>query len=116
MTTEAIETYVQTRIAPAHQPIVASLRELMRTHAPEAAEVIMYGSLAWKARKALAIISASKTHLTFAFERGAEFTDTHGLLDGVGKKTRHVKLKKLEDVDEAALSDYITQAVRLDQT
>jgi hypothetical protein len=40
--------------------------------------------------------------------------DDHGLLEGVGKKTRHVKLKKPGAIDQAALRDYIAQAVALD--
>jgi hypothetical protein len=114
MSSELIDEYVQTKIQPQHQPIAAALRELMRTYAPAAKEVITYGSPAWRGTKNLAVISVSKTHLTFAFERGAEFTDAHGLLEGVGKRTRHVKLKKLDDVNPDALRDYITQAVALD--
>ncbi|MGW5053093.1 DUF1801 domain-containing protein [Actinokineospora sp. NPDC004072] len=94
---------------------MAALRELMAAHAPDAAEVIAYDSLAWRGAKNLAIVSAAKTHITFAFDRGAEFTDGHGLLQGVGKKTRHVKLKAPQDIDRDALRDYITQAVALDR-
>ncbi|GII01946.1 DUF1801 domain-containing protein [Planobispora takensis] len=114
MSNQAVDEFVRVKVAPEHRPIVAILRDLMKGHAPAAEEVIMYGSPAWKGSKALAIISVSKTHLTFAFERGAEFTDRYGLLEGVGKKTRHVKLKKVEDVNREALSDYITQAAELD--
>ncbi|MFI0424141.1 DUF1801 domain-containing protein [Spongiactinospora sp. 9N601] len=114
MSAAAIEEYVQTKVQPQHRPLVATLRDLVREHAPQASEVIAYGSLAWKGTRNLAIISAAKTHLTLAFDRGAEFTDPHGLLKGVGKRTRHVKITKPEDIDPAALRDYITQAVALD--
>jgi hypothetical protein len=103
-----------TNVAPDQQPIVAALRDLMSECAPEANEVISYGSPAWRATKILAIISVSTSHITFAFERGAEFTDDHGLLQGVGKKTRHVKLKSAEAINQAALRDYVEQAVVLD--
>ncbi|GAA2734935.1 DUF1801 domain-containing protein [Actinocorallia aurantiaca] len=115
MSEPAIDEYVVTRVAPVHRPTVAALRELMRQHAPEAREVIAYGSPAWRGKKILAIISASKTHITFAFDRGAEFADAHGLLEGVGKTTRHIKIKKPEDIDCDALGDYIRQAAELDR-
>jgi hypothetical protein len=51
---------------------------------------------------------------TFAFSRGADFEDPYGLLEGVGKKTRHVKIKKVAAIDRDALRDYVAQAVRLD--
>ncbi|MEV0590615.1 DUF1801 domain-containing protein [Nonomuraea cavernae] len=115
MSNQAVDEYVRTRVAPAHQPTVEALRELMRQHAPEAQEVITYGSPAWRGNRILAIISVSKTHITLAFERGVEFADAHGLLNGSGKRTRHVKIKNPEDVDHEALRDYINQAAELDQ-
>jgi hypothetical protein len=115
MSSEAVDAYVATKVAPEQQPIVAALRELVRECAPGARETITYGSPAWKGNKNLAVISVSKTHITFAFDRGAEFTDEHGLLKGVGKRTRHVKLKRLDSIDRDALRDYITQAAALDE-
>jgi hypothetical protein len=114
MSNQAIDEFVKTKVQPEFQAIVDVLRELMREHAPTASEVIANGSPAWRGNKILAIISPSKTHLTFAFERGAEFTDQHGLLEGVGKKTRHVKLKNVAALNRDALRDYIAQAVMLD--
>ncbi|GAA1798363.1 DUF1801 domain-containing protein [Actinomadura chokoriensis] len=111
-----IDTYAATKLDPRYTEILAALRTPMAEGAPDAAECLTYGSPAWRGRKVLAVISQSKTHLTFAFERGAEFEDRHGLLEGVGKKTRHVKIKTLEGVDGEALRDYIAQAVRLDRS
>ncbi|GAA4188071.1 hypothetical protein GCM10022252_22690 [Streptosporangium oxazolinicum] len=110
-----MDEFVETKVQPEHREIVETLRTLMKECAPDATEVISRGSPAWQGRKLLAIISVSKTHLTFAFARGAEFEDSFGLLEGVGKTTRHVKLKKPEAVNQEALRDYARQAVRLDQ-
>ncbi len=112
--TNEVDTFVQTKLDPRYGDIVARLRSLFAAEAPAATECLTYGSPAWRGTRILAVISQSKTHLTFAFERGAEFTDGHGLLDGVGKKTRHVKLRPGHELDEVALRDYIRQAVRLD--
>ena len=109
-----VDEYVKTKVLPQHQGIVSLLRKLMSECAPGAQEVISYGSPAWKGNKILAIISPSKAHITFAFARGAEFNDDHGLLDGVGKTTRHVKIKSPDAINEDALRDYIRQAVALD--
>ncbi|WP_380849435.1 DUF1801 domain-containing protein [Sphaerisporangium dianthi] len=106
--------FVSARLLPEQQEVFAIVRELMREGAPGASEVISRGSPAWKGEGLLAIVSPSKTHLTLAFVRGAEFTDGHGLLSGVGKTTRHVKLKRADAVDRDALRDYIGQAVTLD--
>lgn len=116
MAGQDVNDYVRTQLSPEHQDIVRVLRELMAGVAPGAGEVLSRGSLAWKGNQILAIISRSKTHLTLAFARGAEFTDEHGLLDGVGKNTRHIKIKTLETVPRDAVRDYMKQAVALDRT
>ena len=64
----------------------------------------------------LAVISPTKKDITFAFSRGAEFKDKYGLLQGVGKVSKHVKIKNLKDANKAALRYYIKQALRLDAT
>ena len=115
MSSEAVDEFVETKVQPEHREIVETLRTLMKECAPDATEVISRGSPAWQGSKLLAIISVSRTHITFAFARGAEFEDSFGLLEGVGKTTRHVKLKKPEAVSQEALRDYARQAVRLDQ-
>ena len=71
-----IDAFAQARLTPEYQEFLTRIRELMAEHAPDAAEVISSGSPAWRGRRILAIISPSKTHLTFAFERGASFTDS----------------------------------------
>ncbi|HLF76083.1 MAG TPA: DUF1801 domain-containing protein, partial [Dehalococcoidia bacterium] len=95
---------------------VAMLRKLMRECAPDAEEVISYGIPSWKRKRILVVISPTKTHLTFAFSRGAAFEDPYGLLEGVGKVSKHVKIKALAAVNQDALRDYIGQAVKLDDT
>ncbi|MEU4700768.1 DUF1801 domain-containing protein [Nonomuraea dietziae] len=114
MSSADVDEYVKTKLLPQHHDIVSALRALMTECAPEAEEVISYGSPAWKGAKILALISPSKTHVTLAFERGAEFEDAHGLLTGSGKRTRHVKIKAVESMNQDALRDYMAQAVRLD--
>ncbi|MEV4537539.1 DUF1801 domain-containing protein [Asanoa sp. NPDC049518] len=110
-----IDEYVATHLTGTHADIVREVRALMGRHAPTAREVISRGSPAWQGNKVIAIISRSKTHITLAFARGAEFDDPHGLLAGAGTTTRHVKLKRPSDVDDARLADYVRQAVALDQ-
>ncbi|WP_242906145.1 DUF1801 domain-containing protein [Actinomadura terrae] len=111
-----IDAYIAGQLDPKYAGILDALRTLMAAHAPGAVEGLASGSPAWRGAEVLAVISQSKTHLTLAFERGAEFRDEHGLLEGVGRRTRHVKIKSLDDLDGDALRDYIEQAVRLDAT
>ena len=109
-----VDEFVKTRVRPEQLEIVATIRALMRESAPGAEEVISYGIPAWKGNRIIAVMNPSKTGITFAFSHGAEFTDKYGLLEGVGKVSKHVKLKSVKDVNKAALKDYIRQALKFD--
>ncbi len=47
---------------------------------------------------------------------GAEFEDKYGLLRGVGKVSKHVKLKDVKDINKIALRYYIKQALALNKS
>ena len=109
-----VDEFVESKVLPEYRGIVAELRALMREFAPDAREAISYGIPAFRGRRILALISPTKKGITFAFARGAEFEDRHGLLEGVGKVSKNVRIKRAADIDRAALRDYIAQAVALD--
>ncbi|HEX2907014.1 MAG TPA: DUF1801 domain-containing protein [Phototrophicaceae bacterium] len=51
-----------------------------------------------------------KDSVNLGFARGAELPDPAGLLQGTGKKARHVKFKQLEDIDNPAVRDLLEAA------
>lgn len=59
---------------------------------------------------AFAYVGAYKAHASVGFFRGSALADPERLLDGGGKRMRHVRLGFGTDVDEAALADLITSA------
>ena len=59
---------------------------------------------------AFAYINAFKAHVNVGFFHGASLKDPHKLLEGSGKRMRHVKLKWGEPVDETALNALIAAA------
>ena len=91
------------------------IRGLMREVAPNTKEGIAYGIPVWKGKRILAVISPTKKDITFSFSRGAQFEDKYGLLRGVGKSSKHVKIKNLEQVNREVLKYYIEQALELDK-
>lgn len=62
------------------------------------------------------MISPTKKDVTLAFSRGAELEDKYGLLKGVGKVSKHVKISSVGDIDNEALRYYVKQALELDAT
>src|SRR5450631_2427873 len=109
-----IDDFLKHRVLPEHRPIVAMLRRMMRESAPGAREEISYGILMWKQKRGLAVVSPTKKDITFAFSQGGKFEDKYKLLQGVGKVSKHVKIKNIKEAPKAAIKYYIRQAVQLE--
>lgn len=115
MPARTVDDFVKARVLPEFRPIVAMIRALVKQTVPEAQEIISYGIPAFKAKRILAVISPTKKGITLAFSRGAEFEDKHGLLEGVGKVSKNVRMRTIADVNKPALRDYLNQALKLDR-
>jgi hypothetical protein len=59
---------------------------------------------------AFAYVDAFRAHVNVGFFRGAELPDPKGLLEGTGRRMRHVKLRPAEEVDAMALTTLIRTA------
>jgi hypothetical protein len=57
-----------------------------------------------------AYVNRFKSHVNVGFFRGAELKDPAGLLEGSGKRMRHVKLSPGRELNAAAVSDLIGAA------
>ena len=57
-------------------------------------------------------VNAFRAHVNVGFFYGAELDDPAGLLEGVGKRMRHAKLRWAQPVNAAALSALIAAAYR----
>jgi hypothetical protein len=58
-------------------------------------------------------IALHKSHVNLMFSKGTELSDPDGLLEGTGKKARHVKLTAPEGVERAPVIDLLTAAAAL---
>ena len=115
MATQTVDEFVQERVAPELQPIVARLRELMRELAPTTSELISYDMPVFCGRHIIAYITAAKKHITFSFTLGVNFEDKHGLLLGAAKHARYLRFKQVEDINKTALRYYVKQALARDR-
>lgn len=109
-----VDAFIQAKVLPQFHPVVTLIRSLMRECAPEAKEVISYSIPAFRIRHIIAVISPTKKDITLSFSKGASFEDPYHLLGGVGKVSKVVKIKRVEDANLEALRYYIRQAVERD--
>ena len=57
-------------------------------------------------------VNVFRAHVSVGFFHGAALDDPAGLLEGAGKRMRHVKLRLAQDVDADALGELISAAYR----
>ena len=68
--------------------------------------------IACVADAAFGYVDAFSAHVSVGFYHGASLDDPAALLQGSGKRMRHVKLRWRQEVNEAALNDLIVAAHR----
>ncbi|MDT4966189.1 MAG: hypothetical protein QOJ64_926 [Acidobacteriota bacterium] len=56
------------------------------------------------------MIGAYSAHVNLGFNQGAELEDPQGLLQGTGKKIRHVKIKTAADLSHPGIRDLLREA------
>lgn len=114
------DEFLQTRVQPQHRAIVERFCEQMSEVGPQAPRRMRGGSEkyysvpVYTVKRDIVAISPTKTGITFSFTYGASFEDRHGTLTGSGKRSRTVRVSKLETYPEEAIADFIRQAVALD--
>lgn len=85
--------------------------DLMRTCGADVRELLHDGHpTACVGDAGFGYVNVFSAHVNVGFFRGAEIADPHGLLEGMGKFMRHVKLSPGADVDPAALAKLIETA------
>jgi hypothetical protein len=100
--------------APGNRAIVRALRGFVKRAAPGLEESVKWGNGCWLAGGApIAYVYADRDHVQFGFIRGASLRDPGKLLQGNGQYVRHVKVRRVADIDGKAFGALLRQAVRL---
>jgi hypothetical protein len=87
--------------------------QLMRDCGPDVRELLHDGHpTACVEHAAFGYVNAFRDHVNVGFFHGASLDDPAGLLEGSGKRMRHVKLRWGQPVNQAALGTLITAAYR----
>ncbi|HWT51475.1 MAG TPA: DUF1801 domain-containing protein [Caulobacter sp.] len=93
--------------------MAAAWFERLRASGPDVRELLHDGHpTACVEDAAFAYVDAFAAHASIGFHEGASLPDPAGLLEGSGKRMRHVKLRWGRPVDAAALVALITAAHR----
>jgi hypothetical protein len=105
------------------KPVIAlalALRKKVLTAAPVATETIYdaYNAVAigysftGRLKEGFCHIAVYPKHVNLGFNWGTELPDPHNLLEGAGKRTRHVTLHNLSDVKDPRLGPLLRVAIQ----
>lgn len=99
-------------------PIAIRLREIILELDPNAVEVVRLGDKAStfgvgpkKMSEGYAYVLPHKKWVNLGFYKGALLKDEHNLLEGTGKKLRHIKMHSLEDVNRPEVKELLKRAL-----
>ena len=102
-------------VDPRLRPLAVELRRMFLEAAPDLRESIKWGNPCFEKKvRTFYIASQADKYLTLGLWQGALLPNPDGLIEGTGKRMRHVKIRSLEDLKAAALGRIIRQAVELD--
>jgi hypothetical protein len=91
--------------------ILVMIETLFNEVSQELTEKIKYGGLVFfKHDTLIGGIFPYKNHISIEFSTGADFDDPSGLLEGKGKRRRHLKVRTYGDIDILNPVFFIEQA------
>jgi hypothetical protein len=103
--------------SPNLREIAMKTRDLILDIIPNAVEqvdpnskIIAYG-FGLKMADIVCAIAPHTAHVNLMFSKGTELPDPEGLLEGTGKRARHVKLKSPEDLKHPGVRALLEAAV-----
>ncbi len=103
---------------PEMRPVARRLREIIVDVDPDTVEVVRlgdgaatYGVGPRKMKEGYAYIMPYKNWVNLGFYRGAVLADPAGIMEGTGKKLRHVKVRSVENAGRPEIRALIEKAL-----
>jgi hypothetical protein len=94
--------------------ILGQVRHLVRDTFPKATEIFYHGALGYiptpSGHEMILYVTPQNGYVNLGFFFGASVTDPLGLLEGTGKRMRHVKLRTVLAAQNPALVPMMQQA------
>lgn len=104
--TKEVEQYIA-QATPTQQPILEQLCQLIKKAVPTATESIKWSRPVFTAQKDFVYLKTAKAYVTLGFFSSQNLNDPNGLLEGTGKDMRHIKIRKVEDIDSQQITEWL---------
>lgn len=90
--------------------ILTTLRDLISKSVPTSEEQFKWGQPVYTTDRDFCYITFTKNHVNLGFFDFEKIEDANNILEGTGKRMRHVKLSDISDIDPKELGKMIKQA------
>lgn len=94
--------------APTEQALLLeTLRQLIHNSIPGATEDLKWGIPVFSKTKIFTYLRSTKNHVALGIYNINRINDSNGLLEGTGKNMKHLKIKKMKDIDEKLIAEWL---------
>jgi hypothetical protein len=101
-------------IADEVRGIITAIRTMVRDAVPEATEILYHGALGYGPTSSgfdrILYVTAQRGYANLGFFYGGHLSDPEHLLEGTGKRMRHVKIRSAQAVENPALAKLVRDA------
>jgi hypothetical protein len=94
------------------QLLMQKIRELIYQEVPEVVENFKWSRPVFSTASDFAYFKTAKAYLTFGIFKFEKITEHAELLEGTGKDMRHLKIKKLEDLNPEIIKKWLHQVTK----
>lgn len=106
-----VDNYIQKSVPPLRDRL-QRLRHLIHETLPGVEESIKWGRPVFSRPKNICYLQATKDYVTLGFYDGAKLNDPNGLLEGQGKRLKHVKIRSDRDIRNDVVKQWLKAAAQ----
>jgi hypothetical protein len=92
--------------------IMQEIRQLISQSVPAVKENFKWSRPVFSTEKDFAYLKTAKGYVTLGFMNFQKLEDKNNLLEGTGKDMRHIKIRKVADIDQNLLKKWLKAAAK----
>jgi len=92
--------------------IMQEIRQLINQSVPAVKENFKWSRPVFSTEKDFAYLKTAKGYVTLGFMNFQKLEDKNNLLEGTGKDMRHIKIRKVADIDQNLLKKWLKAAAK----
>ncbi|MBX2963324.1 MAG: DUF1801 domain-containing protein [Cyclobacteriaceae bacterium] len=92
--------------------IMEAIRTIIHKEVPSVTENFKWSRPVFSTDTDFAYFKTAKSYLTFGIFKFDKITDNKNLLEGTGKDMRHIKIKKIDDLQPSVIKKWIHQITK----